>query len=198
MPCLAWGEKLQETSGSVMFVLGILIALLTIASYTDFRTQTIDNSLTYSGILAGIALRTMFEGWTGLEDAVQGFFLCGGIMLVCFVVFGLGGGDVKLLAMMGTFLGWHRGFEALLWTFVIGGALGAMVLVWQFGFFRILRHTIWQLVLSIRARGWVPLTAEERKPLQQTLFLAPAALAATVIVTWSEWSPGSPTLPVGS
>ncbi len=45
-------------------------------------------------------------------------------MLVLFVFFRIGGGDVKLLAMLGAFLGLEQGIETLLWTFVLGGAVG--------------------------------------------------------------------------
>jgi len=161
-----------------------LLVLLTIAAYTDLRWQMIWNKLTYPGILLGFALRLALEGWSGLEDAFQGFFLCGGVLLVCFVFFGLGGGDVKLMAMVGAFLGWERGFEVLLWTFVLGGAIGAILLVWQLGVFPIAWQTVRHLFLSLHSGRWIPLTPEERKPLQQTLFLAPAALLATLIVVF--------------
>jgi hypothetical protein len=60
-------------------------------------------------------------------------------------------------------------------------------LIWQIGVFRILTATFRQMSRIWNARGWVPLTAEERRPLQQQLFLAPAGLLAAVIVTWPDW-----------
>ena len=38
-----------------------------------------------------------------------------------------------------------------------------------------------------RAKGYVPLTDEDRQPLKRTMFLAPAALVAVAIVTWDVW-----------
>jgi hypothetical protein len=44
------------------------------------------------------------------------------------------------------------------------------------------RHVWW----LIRLRGWLPLTTDERRPLQRTLFLAPAAGLALLLVRGTE------------
>jgi len=166
------------------------MGLLVIATITDVRGHVIYNWNTYPGILAGFAFRAVQGGSAGLEDSLKGFAVCGALMLVCFVLFGLGGGDVKLIAMMGAFLGFERGVEALLWTLVLGGILGVAVLVWQIGLLEILSGTVRHLVRIWRARGWVPLAPEARAPLQQILYLAPAGLLAALIVTQDLWMPG--------
>jgi prepilin peptidase CpaA len=165
-----------------------LIALMLVASITDVRRQMIYNVNTYPGIVLGFVFRWWDGGQPGLEDAVKGFAVCGGLMLVCFVLFGLGGGDLKLVAMMGAFLGFERGVEALLWTLVLGGILGGTVIVWQIGFVNIVVGVGKHLARMWQFRGWVPLSYEARNPLKQTLFLAPAGLMATLIVTWDRWS----------
>jgi prepilin signal peptidase PulO-like enzyme (type II secretory pathway) len=165
------------------FTLGVLLALIGVATFTDLRWQKIYNWTTYPGILLGFLLRGLDDGRTGLEDAAWGALGCGGIMLVCLVCFAdLGGGDFKLLTMIGAFLGWHHGLEALLWTFVLGGAAGLCWVIWQLGVVEIARRTFRQLATMWRAKGYVPLTDADREPLQRTMFLAPVALAAVVIV----------------
>ena len=76
------------------------------------------------------------------------------------------------------FLGFEQGLLALLWTFVLGGAAGLAVLVWNVGFTRLvggaLRHLLWTLKLG----GWMPLSEEERAHLQPALYLAPMAVVA--------------------
>lgn len=170
-------------------ILATLVALLLVATVTDIRRQMIYNWNTYPGILLGFVLRWAEGGTPALEDSLKGFAVCGGLMLICFVLFGLGGGDLKLIAMMGAFLGFERGVDALLWTLVLGGVLGGAVIVWQIGFVNILVATCRQLGRMWRARGWVPLDAEARQPLKQTLFLAPAALLAVLIETKDIWMP---------
>ncbi len=168
-------------------ILVTLLLLLLVATITDIRAQMIYNWNTYPGIVLGFVMRSVAGGMPALEDSVKGFFVCGGLMLVCFVLFGLGGGDLKLIAMMGAFLGFERGVEALLWTLVLGGIFGGVVIVWQIGFMNIVIHVARHLARVWQAGGWVPVPPAARKPLKQTLFLAPAALAAVVIVTNDLW-----------
>lgn len=170
-------------------LVAVLVLLLIIATITDVRTQTIYNWNTYPGIVLGFVMNWFGRGTPGLEDSVKGFAVCGGLMLFCFVLFGLGGGDLKLIAMMGAFLGFELGVEALLWTLVLGGVLGTVMIVWQLGFLTILSQIGTQLLRMWKARGWVPLDPETRRPLKQTLFLAPAGLIATLIVTSGIWTP---------
>lgn len=169
-------------------ILATLIILLVIASVTDIREHLIYNWTTYPGIALGLALRWIEGGNAGFEDAVKGFVICGVLMLPCFVLFGLGGGDVKLFAMIGAFLGFERGVEALLWTLVLGGILGAVILVWQLGFLTIIKGVGRHLARMWKARAWVPIDTESRKPLKQPLFLAPSGLWAVLIVTHDVWA----------
>lgn len=170
-----------------MLLWTVLLALLAVAAGTDLRWQRIPNWITYPGILLGLGLRQGLGGWPATDDGIRGLVLCGGVMLLCFVMFQLGGGDLKLVAMMGAFLGWERGMEALLWTFILGGVLGVAWLIWQIGVIGVAAGVWRQLSRVWRARGWTPLTDEERRPLQQQLFLAPAGFLAAVIVTWPDW-----------
>ena len=103
-------------------------------------------------------------------------------MVFCFVLFDIGGGDVKLIAMMGAFLGYQDGIEAMLWTFILGSAMGIAILIWRFGFWHLVKKSGHHLWLVFRAKGWIAPTDEEREPLKRWLYLAPAALVATLVV----------------
>src|SRR5438270_468124 len=103
---------------------------------------SLETILIIGAIALPILIFVVKYGWlsdlSGLEDSLKGFAVCGGLMLVCFVFFGIGGGDVKLIAMMGAFLGFYRGVEALLWTFVLGAAAGLAILIWRVGLWRLI------------------------------------------------------------
>lgn len=165
-----------------MFATILLMVLLVVATVTDLKQQKIYNWTTYPGIVAGIAVNFAENRRAGLEDSLLGLAVCGGIMLVCFVLFNMGGGDLKLIAMMGACLGLYQGLEAMLWTFVLGGVLGAVLLIWQVGVGRLLSKGVRHLWLVVRTKSWIPLTDEERAPLRRRLYLAPAGLAAVCLV----------------
>ncbi len=175
-----------------------LCALLLAATVTDIRARKIPNGLTYPGILAafaGNAIGTLalWSGWLeeaqlgafgyiGLGPSVLGFLACGLILVACYVFFDIGGGDVKLLAMMGAFLGPEKGLEALLWTLALGGCLAALIAIWQVGIITLLKRgatAIWNL---LRWRHVSRILPEEGSVGQIPLFLAPCALVAAVIV----------------
>lgn len=165
-----------------MLITWVLLAFLVVATVTDVRRHRIYNWTAYPGIIVGLLVQTYEHGWAGLQDGLIGFLACGFLMLFCLVLFDVGGGDVKLIAMMGAFLGLQKGIEALLWTFVLGAVMGTVILIWQFGFLKILANIARHVRLMFRARGWISLTEEERKPLKRWLFLAPSALAAVLVL----------------
>jgi len=179
----------------------LLLALLAVATATDVRRHKIYNWTTYPGILAAWGGNAVGEllaaaniadadtleslGWIGLGPSFAGFLVCGLVLLVGFVLFKVGGGDVKLMTMMGAFLGIGPGIKAMLWTFVLGGCVGVIALVWRVGPLRLVGAALAHLRWMIRLGGPSPLTPEERAHLKPPLFLAPSALAATVMVQFS-------------
>ena len=182
-----------------MISTALLFALLAVAAATDFRRRKIYNWTTYPGILLALginAVATLLEqkgllaseqaeqslGEVGLEASLSGFLLCGALMLVCYVVFGVGGGDVKLMAMIGAFLGLERGLETLLWTFVLAACLGIIALAWKVGPGRLIARVLRQGLYMLRIGGWAEPTPEERAQLGFSWFLAPTALIAALLV----------------
>jgi prepilin peptidase CpaA len=162
----------------------VLAGLLIVATATDIWRQKIYNWTTYPGLLAGLLFGFLAGGWPVLENRLLAVLLCGGLMLLAFVLLGIGGGDVKLIAMMAAFLGVEKGVEAMLWTFVLGAIAAGALLIWQLGAGRIVRKTAGHLKAMLTAKTWVPLTEAERQPLKRGLYLAPSALAA-VCLLWA-------------
>ncbi len=100
----------------------ILFSLLWIASVVDLEHQIIPDEISLGGLACGVVLSGLFPTlhhelvwWKGLVQSGIGL-LAGGAMIYLTGVLGnmifrkdtMGGGDVKLLAMLGSFLGWQR------------------------------------------------------------------------------------------
>ena len=161
-----------------------MLLLTPVAAVTDARHQRIYNWTTYPGILIGLALQWATGGWLAAEDGLWGLLACGGLMLACFVFFpDLGGGDVKLIAMLGAGLGLSDGILAMLWTFVIGFFAGLAMLIWRVGAVSLIRQTAQRTREVIVLRGRLQ-PADPQSPVRRWLYLAPAALLAVAIVRW--------------
>jgi leader peptidase (prepilin peptidase)/N-methyltransferase len=78
------------------------------------------------GLVANLAL-----GHVSWFDSAIGIVVGGGLFLVIILVSrgGMGGGDMKLGAMLGAFLGWKALLFALFAAIVLGGVVGVAVLV---------------------------------------------------------------------
>jgi leader peptidase (prepilin peptidase)/N-methyltransferase len=109
---------------SRLLLVCILIALFGI----DLEHQILPNSITLPGIVAGVLLS--FIAPPGWRDALLGVLLGAGILYAIAGAYylwrreeGLGMGDVKMLAMIGAFLGW----KAVLVTMVVSSFSGAAI-----------------------------------------------------------------------
>ena len=159
-----------------------MLAFTLAAAITDLLRQRIYNALVYPGIVIGLVANIIVPEGPTWQDSLLGVLVCGGMMIVALPFFDIGGGDVKLLAMMGAFLGLSRGLEAMLWTFVIGLVIGLATLIWRVGAANLITRAVRHMLVVLRYRTLVPLEKDEREHLKYPLGLAPAAFLAELIV----------------
>ncbi|GIX48684.1 MAG: type 4 prepilin-like proteins leader peptide-processing enzyme [Candidatus Tectimicrobiota bacterium] len=105
-------------------VAAALVTALLIVSFIDLDYQIVPDAITLPGIGAGL-LASAWLTPVGLGNAFLGAGLGGGLLLLVALLSrgGMGGGDIKLLAMVGAFLGWR----AVLVTVFLGALSGAVV-----------------------------------------------------------------------
>ncbi len=175
-----------------MIATWFLLGFMLLATVTDVKDQKIYNWTTYPGIIVALVLAAIGSVWGWVDIAIVdigesllGFLFAGGMMLLCFVLFQIGGGDVKLLAMVGAFLGPMAGIETVLWTFVLGGATALIILIWRLGAVCLLRRIYQQVMNKLSIGKWGPLTEEENLQLKMPLYLAPSAFLGVLVVRFS-------------
>ena len=124
---MAWrhGMTLEALTGAVFFTILLGIAL------TDLRAYIIPDEFSLGGLVLGLALALAAGvsalGWA-MVGAAAGFallWLVGTLGTWAFKKDAMGGGDVKMMAMVGAFLGW----KGVLLTVFLGAALGTLVFV---------------------------------------------------------------------
>jgi prepilin peptidase CpaA len=102
-------------------------ALTAVAASTDLRSRTIPNALTYPALGIGFALACVPELGIGLANALAGCLAGALPALLLFCTGRLGGGDLKLLAAVGTLLGLTATLEVL-YLSVLCGAVTALAM----------------------------------------------------------------------
>jgi prepilin peptidase CpaA len=82
-----------------------LLLMLTLACVTDLRERRIPNALTFLLIGSGLLNSFIWALPVGPTDAAFGLLLALGLMFVPFALGAMGGGDVKLMAGVGAWVG---------------------------------------------------------------------------------------------
>ena len=111
-------------TGEALLAGGIGIA----ACIDDLRRRQIANWIPLAAFAGGLALQTVEHGWRGLGSALLGTLTGAGVFLIFYLLGGLGGGDVKLMAGFGALLGAKRLLIAALWTAGCGGLMAVAVI----------------------------------------------------------------------
>jgi prepilin peptidase CpaA len=95
------------------------------ALWWDLQTRRIPNAITLLGVIAALILRAG-EGLPAIADGLLGAGIAFAVALPLFALGAFGGGDLKLLVAVGTFMGPARLLGALLLIAVLGGVFGVM------------------------------------------------------------------------
>jgi prepilin peptidase CpaA len=123
---------------------GVIAALL--GAYFDVTSARIPNRLTYAAMLTALLLRLGLLGWRSCLEGLAGLLVCGGLFFVLFMIHAMGGGDVKMMAAVGAWVGLRNSGTALIVCALAGGliALGYVVVLRRY------RTTLTNLVSLVR------------------------------------------------
>src|SRR3954451_21267446 len=101
-------------------VIMVLLPLILGAAVFDARYRRIPNWLTVTGVLIGLGVNTFMRGgppteairgsWQGLLFSLAGLLVGFSIYLGLHLLRAMGAGDVKLMAAVGSIVGWQNWF----------------------------------------------------------------------------------------
>ncbi len=119
-----------KTGIGILFVIyALFTSSLIVITFIDLRLQIIPDIISLPGIVAGF-LFSFLPGGIGWLDSFIGILAGGGVLyLVAWGYFtltkrdGMGGGDIKLLGMIGAFLGW----QSIPFVIFVSAAAGTLV-----------------------------------------------------------------------
>ena len=130
--------------------------LLALACISDLRTRRIPNVLTFSAAALALLFHLVTGGFPALGWSVAGWIVGALLFLPIFALRGMGGGDVKLLAAVGAWLGPTQVAIVALATSVAGGAI-AIVVALGYGYLKQAFSNLYLLLMHWRVVGVRPL-----------------------------------------
>ena len=115
----------------------LFCSALVVITFIDIEHQIIPDEISLSGIVVGFVLSFFIRGHSW-QNSLCGILLGGGSLLLVAYGYqrltgkdGMGGGDIKLLAMMGAFLGWKAVPFIILASSLAGSIIGISIMLLQ-------------------------------------------------------------------
>lgn len=179
----------------------VLIGLTVAAAVTDTRKAIVPNRLTVATLAVGLLFNLVRAAWLGgqgqplwvlhtgsaplgaldgLLFALAGFAAAFGLMLVFWLLGLCGGGDVKLFAAVGGWLGWQN--FLILWVV-------SLVVLYAWVFLRLLSGglaagQVARRAKSVRTMGARPADGVVKPRKLRITYSLPIAVATAVVVLW--------------
>lgn len=104
---------------------GILIPGILLASWIDFAQRRVPNWLNLALLICGFIVQGWYFGGGGLLAGFLGMLAGFGVLIIPWMMHGMGAGDVKLMAAIGVWLG----PKLTLYSFALGAVIGGLAAV---------------------------------------------------------------------
>ena len=116
--------------GALLVKYIFLTAVLVVVTFIDLEFYLIPDRIVLFALIGGLPLNLIARDLT-IVSALSGMLSAGGFLLILAVVSrgGMGGGDIKLAAVIGFYLGWPNGLFSVLLACLLAGFLGMILLM---------------------------------------------------------------------
>ena len=128
------GLAMRFGAGTAALVLAPFVTALLVITFIDMDHRIIPNVISYPGMAAGLGL-SFLAGFPRPLDSVIGLLVGGGFLYLVATGYylitkreGMGMGDVKLLGMIGAYLGWQALPVTILLAAVTGSVIGLVAM----------------------------------------------------------------------
>jgi prepilin peptidase CpaA len=147
----------------------LIVAVGLAAVIEDMSRRRISNWTSGGALAAGLILHFAQKGWLGAWHSLLGAGMGFGVFLIFYVLGGMGGGDVKLMAGFGALLGDGKILPAALLAAISGGLMAMSY-----------------LAVRAVARRWRPQAKPVGEPSRDSIPYAPAIAAGVWLALVSE------------
>jgi prepilin peptidase CpaA len=133
----------------------VIILILVISIITDLRDRKILNIVTLPAILTACIYHFFTSGLEGFYFSGQGFLVGLGLLIIPFLMGGIGAGDVKLLAAVGAWKGTFFIFYTGIYAGILGGFIALFILLKRRQLISTLRRMLFSVIFLISAKGYL-------------------------------------------
>ena len=127
------------------------------AATIDLRTQKIPNIITYPSMLIALTYATIINGTEGLLFSAGGIAIGTALLIIPYLMGGMGAGDAKLMGAIGGFIGAQAVFYAFLIIAAVGGVYALIIVViYRSNFSGFFRKQFDTLVSFILIQKYIP------------------------------------------
>ncbi|MEH7112644.1 prepilin peptidase [Neobacillus niacini] len=145
-----------------MMIKTVLIVALLISLITDIKNRKILNIVTTPSVLFALFYYTTTLGLEGFVFSIKGFGVGLGLLLIPYMLGGMGAGDVKLMAAIGALMGTSFVFYCFLYTALIGGLIALMIILKQKGLVITIKTFFYKIVFFQSNVGSIVLKKENQ------------------------------------
>jgi len=124
----------------------VLMLVLAVCVYTDARSRIIPNKVTFPALGAALVLHLAVNGWPGLLHSAAGLGVGLSILLVPYLMGGMGAGDVKLLAVVGALKGTGFVLATSVYMALVGALMALVIVLVKPGARERLRYVVYLLI----------------------------------------------------
>ncbi|MBS8266578.1 prepilin peptidase [Mesobacillus boroniphilus] len=141
----------------------ILILVLLISLITDIKKRKILNIVTLPAILYGFAYYLTENGINGFLFSGKGFLVGLGLLVIPYLLGGMGAGDVKLMAAIGALMGASFVFYSFIYTAIIGGIIALVLIAKKRGIINPIKSLLFNLTFFRSNLGSMIIADKEQK-----------------------------------
>ncbi|MDQ6600275.1 A24 family peptidase [Bacillus salipaludis] len=140
----------------------ILVIVLLICLFTDIKSRKILNIVTLPTIVFGLVYNILTTGFEGFLYSGKGFLAGLGLLIIPYLLGGMGAGDVKLMTVIGVLMGSNFVFYSFIYTALIGGAIALILIIKKKGLINIIKSIFFNVVFFRSNLGSILLSKDKK------------------------------------
>lgn len=179
-----------------LMVLLPLVILLALAAWQDIKEHRIANRVVLAGVIIGFMFNAFIPPGDGFNSPAPGGLGWWGsltgigmgmiVLLPFYLLRAMGAGDVKLMGMVGAFLGPGQVLGALLGTFLVGGIMALIIALRADAIGRLLENVKCMLLGGVvkMSAGQAPLMNDLNQSVGKLPYAVAIAVGSVVYMIW--------------